>query len=110
MPHDAYRPTFVKSLAMTPIRRRDPIGAIGTYWRIERTIAPDRLELLQALADTAAVALRQAEQMARPRSCAEPDERRVPLHQRIEHHLRVSLLKLARAEDDFGAEIGYSAR
>ncbi len=32
IPQDAYRPTFVKSLAMVPIRRRSPIGAIGNYW------------------------------------------------------------------------------
>src|ERR1700744_4827673 len=32
IPHDAYRPTFVKSLAMTPIRTADPVGAIGAYW------------------------------------------------------------------------------
>ncbi|KTC78089.1 GAF domain-containing protein [Legionella brunensis] len=32
VPADAYRPTFVKSLAMVPIRRDSPIGAIGTYW------------------------------------------------------------------------------
>ena len=32
IPHDAYRPTFVKSLAMVPIRTVAPIGAIGTYW------------------------------------------------------------------------------
>src|SRR5258705_12320961 len=29
IPHDAYRPTFVKSLAMVPIRSHRPIGAIG---------------------------------------------------------------------------------
>ncbi|MFC3909048.1 GAF domain-containing protein [Legionella dresdenensis] len=32
VPADAYRPTFVKSLAMVPIRKNSPIGAIGTYW------------------------------------------------------------------------------
>ena len=32
IPHDAYRPTFVKSLAMVPIRTLDPVGAIGNYW------------------------------------------------------------------------------
>jgi GAF domain-containing protein len=32
IPHEAYRPTFVKSLAMTPIRMDDPLGAIGAYW------------------------------------------------------------------------------
>jgi hypothetical protein len=37
VPHEAYRPTFVKSLVMVPIRKLDPIGAIGNYWANERT-------------------------------------------------------------------------
>lgn len=32
VPVDAYRPTFVKSLAMVPIRTMKPLGAIGNYW------------------------------------------------------------------------------
>jgi len=32
IPIEAYRTTFVKSLAMVPIRSEDPIGAIGAYW------------------------------------------------------------------------------
>jgi CheY-like chemotaxis protein len=32
IPHGAYRPTFVKSLVMTPIRTGAPVGAIGVYW------------------------------------------------------------------------------
>ncbi|OIR00302.1 hypothetical protein GALL_175540 [mine drainage metagenome] len=31
IPAEAYRPTFVKSLAMVPIRTNDPVGAIGNY-------------------------------------------------------------------------------
>lgn len=57
IPHDAYRPTFVKSLAMVPIRTLDPIGAIGNYWAERRLASPDELKLLQALADTTAVAM-----------------------------------------------------
>jgi hypothetical protein len=30
IPHDAYRPTFVQSLAMVPMA--DSVGAIGVYW------------------------------------------------------------------------------
>jgi HD-GYP domain-containing protein (c-di-GMP phosphodiesterase class II) len=57
IPHDAYRPTFVKSLAMVPIRTLDPVGAIGNYWA-ERHQPTDReVELLQALADSTAVAM-----------------------------------------------------
>lgn len=57
VPADAYRPTFVKSLAMVPIRRPDPIGAIGIYWAKRHVASPSELELLQALADSTSVAM-----------------------------------------------------
>ena len=57
IPHAAYRPTFVKSLAMVPIRRLDPVGAIGNYWADTRRPSDDDLDLLQALADSTAVAI-----------------------------------------------------
>lgn len=57
IPVDAYRPTFVKSLAMVPIRTRDPIGAIGNYWATHHTPSAETMQLLETLADAAAVAL-----------------------------------------------------
>lgn len=57
IPHDAYRPTFVKSLVMVPIRTLDPLGAIGSYWARERQPTPKEVELLQALADSTSVAM-----------------------------------------------------
>ncbi len=57
IPADAYRPTFVKSLAMVPIRSREPIGAIGNYWATHHRPSPEEMELLQTLADAAAVAM-----------------------------------------------------
>lgn len=57
IPHDAYRPTFVKSLAMVPIRRLDPVGAIGNYWSTRHRPTAQEMEVLQALADSTAVAL-----------------------------------------------------
>jgi two-component system CheB/CheR fusion protein len=57
IPIDAYRPTFVKSLVMVPIHQKAPIGAIGTYWASERQASPEQISLLQALADTTAVAI-----------------------------------------------------
>ena len=57
VPHDAYRPTFVKSLAVVPIRTMDPIGAIGNYWATNYTPRDEELNLLHSLADTTAVAL-----------------------------------------------------
>jgi PAS domain S-box-containing protein len=57
VPHEAYRPTFVKSLAMVPIRTVDPVGAIGTYWATHHQATDEEVQLLQALADSTAVAL-----------------------------------------------------
>ena len=57
IPQDAYEPTFVKSLLMVPIRTVDPIGAIGNYWATRRQPTGEEIKLLQALADTTAVAL-----------------------------------------------------
>jgi signal transduction histidine kinase len=60
IPHDAYRPTFVRSLVMVPIRTADPIGAIGNYWATQRHPSDDEVQLLQALADSTAVAMQSA--------------------------------------------------
>ena len=57
IPHAAYRPTFVRSLAMVPIRTTAPIGAIGNYWASNYRASAEELKLLQALADSTSVAL-----------------------------------------------------
>lgn len=57
IPADAYRPTFVKSLLMVPIRQLDPIGAIGNYWAEHHEPSEREVILLQALADSTAVAM-----------------------------------------------------
>ncbi|MGD9618418.1 MAG: diguanylate cyclase [Mycolicibacterium sp.] len=57
IPHAAYRPTFVKSLVMVPIRTMDPVGAIGNYWANEHTPTTQEISLLQALADSTSVAM-----------------------------------------------------
>lgn len=57
IPSDAYRPTFVKSLAMVPLRHTDPIGAIGTYWARPYIATDEEVSALQALADSTALAL-----------------------------------------------------
>ena len=61
VPVEAYRPTFVKSMAMVPIRRNSPIGAIGNYWASKRTPTQEEIAILQALADTTSVALENVE-------------------------------------------------
>lgn len=58
IPQDAYRSTFVRSLAMMPIDHLDPIGACGAYWGSRHTTTPEQLVTLRYLADAIAVALR----------------------------------------------------
>lgn len=57
IPADAYRPTFVKSLVMVPIRLRPPIGAIGVYWAHQKHASSEEVALIQALANTTSVAM-----------------------------------------------------
>lgn len=61
VPVAAYRPTFVKSLAMVPIRKESPIGAIGNYWA--KIYKPDekQIVLLQTLADATSTAIQNVE-------------------------------------------------
>lgn len=61
IPVNAYRPTFVKSLAMVPIRKHAPIGAIGNYWAQQHEPTAEEVAVLQALADTTSVALENVE-------------------------------------------------
>lgn len=60
-PVDAYRTTFVQSLAMVPIRTAAPIGAIGSYWAERHRATTDEVKLLQTLADSASIAMRNIE-------------------------------------------------
>jgi len=57
IPQDAYRPTFVKSLCMVPIRVKNPIGAIGNYWAKSYAPSENEIKTLQILADSTSVAL-----------------------------------------------------
>lgn len=57
VPHEAYRPTFVTSMLMVPVRALDPIAAIGTYWAEPHTPTDTEISLLQGLANATSVAL-----------------------------------------------------
>lgn len=57
IPADAYRPTFVKSLVMVPVRAEMPIAAIGNYWARSHRATPREIELIQVLADATSVAM-----------------------------------------------------
>ncbi|MFC4063372.1 GAF domain-containing protein [Actinoplanes subglobosus] len=57
IPQEAYRPTFVRSLAMIPVRAADPLGAVGVYWSTTRRATSEQIALLSALADATGAAL-----------------------------------------------------
>lgn len=57
IPADAYRPTFVQSLVMVPIRTAVPVGAIGNYWAKQHRPHDEHVALLETLANTTAIAI-----------------------------------------------------
>jgi serine phosphatase RsbU (regulator of sigma subunit) len=57
IPVDLYEPTFVRSLVMAPIRKNDPLGAVGTYWRESRTPTEQEVRILEALTDITATTI-----------------------------------------------------
>lgn len=106
IPIDAYRPTFVKSLAVVPIRTLDPIGAIGNYWANEYQPTIEQVRLLQSLADITAVSLENIKAFAQLEHRLE--ERSIMLEQLkeqnkqledfcyiISHNLRAPLINLS---------------
>lgn len=61
IPADAYRPTFVHSLVMVPVRAEAPIAAIGNYWAKKRLPTANEISHIQALADATSVAMENVE-------------------------------------------------
>ncbi len=79
IPHDAYRPTFVKSLVMVPVRAEDPLAAIGSYWAHHHEPSPEDVAMLEALARATATAIANAELYAQLRDAAEEARRHAGL-------------------------------
>lgn len=57
IPISLYKPTFVKSMAMVPIRQSNPIGAIGLYWASKHFATNEQLKLIQIIADSTSIAI-----------------------------------------------------
>lgn len=57
IPIEAYQPTFVKSLAMIPVRTSSPTAAIGVYWKEKYKTTDEQIEILQQLADCVSVSM-----------------------------------------------------
>lgn len=106
IPQDLYRPTFVKSLVMTPVRREQPIAAIGTYWATQHNPTNDEMLLLQTLADVTAVALQRLESTSLlQRQIMTSDtlnQFRKDLLSHLTHDLRNSVIGLHRVTEQLG--------
>ncbi|MEJ1967620.1 MAG: GAF domain-containing protein [Rhizomicrobium sp.] len=61
IPHDAYRPTFVKSLVMAPVGFDSPVAAIGAYWRDKRAFTPREVGAVETLAAAVSAAMARAQ-------------------------------------------------
>ncbi len=117
IPHDAYKPTFVKSLAMVPIRSRDPLGAIGCYWAEHHLASEEELDLIQALADSTAVALEnvgvwsQLEERVRERTAdlREASEQRERMLHTLSHEVRNPLTAAQLMLEDLAGLPGADA-
>ena len=99
IPHDAYRPTFVKSLMMVPVRREDPIAAIGAYWASYHVATPAEIGVLQSLADAAALALYNVQLDANLKAAL-----------RQEREARESAESASRLKDEFLALLSHELR
>lgn len=92
IPVDLYEPTFVRSLVMAPIRKSDPLGAIGTYWKSKREPTEVEVRMLEALADITAVTIELVQVYQRLE--ARVQERT----EQIEEHGREQLANITYAE------------
>ena len=57
IPHEAYRPTFVRSMVMVPVQKVAPIAALGAYWQAPQTASAAHVQILELLAEAVAVSL-----------------------------------------------------
>ena len=92
VPIAACRPTFVKSLFMTPIRQIDPIGAIGVYWARPNAPSEQDTRALEALANATSVAVQNIE-----------------LHQALERKV-LELERSAEVKDQFLLTLSHELR
>jgi signal transduction histidine kinase len=99
IPHAAYRPTFVKSLVMVPVRQEDPIAAIGAYWAQPHTATWEEQRVLQAIANAAALALHNVELDA---------ELRLSVEREREARMRAETAN--KLKDDFLATLSHELR
>lgn len=99
IPTDAYRPTFVKSMFMTPVGDDDPVAAIGAYWASTHAATEAEQDILKALAQAAALALRNIHLDAQLRATLEREQQ-----------TRRSAEEASRLKDEFLATLSHELR
>lgn len=96
VPFTVYRPTFVNSLVMTPVRRKDPMAAIGAYWKDVHTPSDEAVAGLEAVARAAATAFESVGLLA---SLEDALRRRDQMIRELDHRVKNTLaatLSMAR--------------
>ena len=84
---------------MVPVRREDPIAAIGAYWATYRVATPMEIGVLQSLADAAALALYNVQLDANLKAAL-----------RQEREARESAESASRLKDEFLALLSHELR
>jgi len=88
IPHEAYRPTGIHSLIMSPVGDPEPFGALGAYWLDVREASAEERSALAALASCMATALQNIDLMASLR--AEADHKQLLVNE-LNHRVRNTL-------------------
>jgi diguanylate cyclase (GGDEF)-like protein len=97
LPVAPYWSSPVASLVVVPIRSRQPIGALASYWTEHHPAGADEVRLLQALADSTSLAL---ENIAVRASLEERVERRTAELRAVNARLQGEITERRRAEDE----------
>lgn len=100
IPLGAYRATFVRSLAMVPIRSVDPVGAIGVYWGAKHPATLEEMEILQALADSVSTAMTNVTLIRDLQAARDAAERRSIERAQLVDALQHELQQRLRAETE----------
>nr|WP_240902913.1 HWE histidine kinase domain-containing protein [Caulobacter sp. SLTY] len=88
VPQDAYSPTFVRSLVMTPVRPADPLAAIGAYWDHPRQPTDEEVEALSMMARATATAIENVQLLS---SLEQSLARREALIRELDHRVKNTL-------------------
>ncbi|APR77411.1 Osmosensitive K+ channel histidine kinase KdpD [Minicystis rosea] len=110
VPVEAYRPTFVKSLCMVPIRTTEPVGAIGNYWASRHSATADELALLQTIANGTSLAIENVEVHAKLEKRVRDRTRELEERSRELAEKQTALLDLQRQKEDLSAFVVHDLR